>query len=88
MYKIVLLQTSVKSIHCPKQYLIEALGSDSTLNLDGRIKNIHTVHEKAFDYVASLKNIRTYAGFNVYRNNQLIEVNKFKDFSDLEYKGV
>lgn len=88
MFTIKLLQLSAKNIHCPKQYIIEALGSDSELHLDGRIKNIHTAHEKAFDYVASLKNIRSYAGFNVYRNGELLEINKFKDFVDFEYKQI
>lgn len=88
MFTIKLLQLSAKNIHCPKQYVIEALGSDSELCLDGRIKNMHTVHEKAFEYVANLKNIRSYAGFNIYRNGVLIEINKFKDYVSFDYKQI
>lgn len=84
MYSIRLLTTSAIN----KNVLIEACGSDSYLQLDGRIKNINTVHEKAFEHVAKLKNIRSYGGFNVYQGNRLIQVNKFKDFVNCSYKQL
>lgn len=86
-YSIKLLETSAITIHTPNLYLIEACGTDSYRQLDGRIKNIHTVHEKAFDMVSSLKNIRKYAGFTVYKNGKLVEVNKFKDFAHIDFKA-
>lgn len=86
-YHVQLLETSAVTIHTPKQFLIEACGSDAYLRIDGRIKNIHTVHEKAFEHVSKLKNIRNYAGFTVYKNGKIIEVNKFKDYSHIEFKA-
>ena len=86
-YEIRLLETSAITIHTPNLYLIEACGTDAYRKLDGRIKNIHTVHEKAFDIVSSLRNIRKYAGFTVYKNGQLVEVNKFKDFAHIDFKA-
>lgn len=71
-----------------KNVLVEACGSDSYLILDGRIKNINTVHEKGFNMIHSLRNIRKYCGFNVYLNDRLIQVNKLKDFVNCEYKEI
>lgn len=85
-YEIRLLETSAITMHTPNLYLIEACGADSYRKLDGRIKNIHTVHEKAFNMVSSLINIRKYAGFTVYKNGKLFQVNKFKDFTHIDFK--
>ena len=85
-YEIRLLETSAITMHTPNLYLIEACGTDTYLKLDGRIKNIHTVHEKAFDHAYRLRNIRKYAGFTVYKNGRLVEVNKFKDFAHIDFK--
>ena len=83
-YSIRLLTTSALD----KNVLVEACGSDSYRILDGRIKNINTAHEKAFNMIHSLRNIRGYCGFNVYLNDKLIQVNKLKDFINCEYKQI
>ena len=83
-YSIRLLVKS--AIDC--NVIVEACGSDSFYKLDGRIKNINKVHEKGFDAVSRLKNIRSYCGFNVYLNDRLIEINKFKDYVHCEYKEI
>lgn len=85
-YEIRLLETSAITMYTPNLYLIEACGTDSHRKLDGRIKNIYTVHEKAFNMVSSLINIRKYAGFTVYKNGKLLQVNKFKDFTHIDFK--